>query len=216
MTFFSIFKRKETIKMKNNTIKTDYTAKKFFELSEEETNELIHICVFSAKEKMLRYYSNVPMIDKLLIEEKEDLISQTYIYSIKRAERLTDYDAFHIVYTCAIMAYFKILDERLGKRRSKGSARKNEIKCIGRYEEVATCDDELYTMKTQTDREYKSTDYIELKIDIENALTEEEISIVEYRKEGYTMEEIAIIKNTNKMNISRKIARIRKELKDIR
>lgn len=196
--------------MKNIEFKNN--GKKFNECNENEIVEMINISVYSAKEKMLRYYSNVPMIDKLLVEEKNDIISQCYIYAVERAEKYPELNAFGIIYTSAICAYFRLLTERLGKNRRKGNTQKEKSVVIGRYQEIAT--DDATIINTKNEKQYYNNEYIELKIDMETILTDDELSIIEYRKDGYTQQEIAIIKQTTQKTISKKIAKIKEKMSD--
>ena len=196
--------------MKNTNIKTDYNVKKFNELSNDEIFELLSITVNYSREKMLKHYSNVPMIDSILYTEKNDLISQAYIYAVKKAEKYINYNAYQIALYCSLESYRKIIDERIGKRIWKGNKEKGTCTCIGRQ---LLQDDSSIEMKTKTERQAENkSSYIEMKIDIERILDENELSIIEYMKEGYNLTEIAIIKKTNKMDISRKRKAIQKKL----
>lgn len=197
--------------MKNNDIKkTDYTEKQFNELNEKEMMELFHICVISVREKMLSEISNVPMIDRLLQNEYNDLISQAYIYAYAKNEKYPQYNAFQIAWYAMFESYRKLLNETIGKLQRKRINGK-EI-AIGRHTSESIDNENNMIMKTKTEKQYVSTDYIELKIDIENALNENEKSILEYRKEGYTYREIAILKNSNAMNINRTMKKIQEKL----
>lgn len=198
--------------MKHETYERD--ARLFAELSEDEVVTMVQKCVFAAKEKMLRYYSNVPMIDKLLIEEKTDLVSQTYIYAVKKAEKYPDRTAFSVIFSSALYAYLKILEERLGKAHGHGTNRgtENRYKYDGRHTEEPT--EDVMMIKSKSDFQKRETDYAELKIDMENTLTEEELSIVEYRRQGYTLKEIAIIKRSDYRAIWHIIQKIKIKMRD--
>ena len=197
--------------MKNNDIKkTDYTEKYFNELTDNEITELFHICVISVKEKMLNEISNVPMMDRLLQNEYNDLISQAYIYAYAKNEKYPQYNAFQIVWYAMYESYRKLLNETIGKLQRKRIDGK-EI-AIGRHTNESLDNDSNMIMKTKTEKQYDSTDYIELKIDIENTLNDFEKTIVKYRQEGYTYREIAIIKNTNAMKVNRTMKEVQKKL----
>lgn len=197
--------------MKNDDIKkTDYTEKQFNELTETEIMELFHICVVSVREKMLKEISNVPMIDRLLQNEYNDLISQAYIYAYSKNEKYPQYNAFQIAWYATFESYRKLLNETIGKLQRKRINGK-EI-AIGRHTSESLDNDSNMIMKTKTEKQYNSTDYIELKIDIERNLNDNEKTIIEYRKDGYTYREIAIIKNTNAMNIQRNMKKIQEKL----
>lgn len=204
-------KRKEKKKMKNADIKkTDYTEKYFNELTEKEMVELFHICVISVREKILAEISNVPMIDRLLQNEYNDLVSQAYIYAYAKNEKYPEYNAFQIAWYAMFESYRKLLNETIGKLQRKRVNGK-EI-TVGRHTTESIDNDNNMIMKTKTEKQYNSTDYIELKIDIENTLDENEKSILEYRKGGYTYREIAILKNSNAMNIQRTMKKVQEKL----
>ncbi len=192
--------------MKNATIKENGN-KLFNELTENELYNLLEVCTKSARSKMLRYYSNVKMIDNILFEEYNDIISQAYIYSVKLSEKLTETKAFSIVYASVMRAYFKLISERLGKRILRKNENGNR-KCIGLFEELET----EQIMKTKTERTKNDTDIIELRIDIENMLTLDELKIVYYLENGYKQKEIAIIQKITTSAVSQKIQKIRKKL----
>ena len=197
--------------MKNNDIKkTDYTEKQFDELTEKEMMELFHICVISVREKMLKEISNVPMMDRLLQNEYNDLISQAYIYAYAKNEKYPQYNAFQIVWYSMFESYRKLLNETIGKLQRKRIDGK-EI-TVARHTTESLDNDSNMIMKTKSEKEYNSTDYIELKIDIERNLNDNEKTIIQYRQEGYTYREIAIIKNTNAMNVQRSMKKIQEKL----
>lgn len=208
--------------MKNNELNFDYTEKKFSELKENEIFELLNITVKTARKAIIKgkfdknensfigAVSNVRMIDEIMKENFDDLISQSYIYAYAKSEKYPLYNAFQIAYYASLQAYRKLIDETIGKRSRK---RIDGKRVEQERHLIASLDYETnMVMKTESDKEYKSTDYIELKIDMERILNDEELSIIEYRKEGYTMQEIAIIKNTYKMDISRKCEKIKKKM----
>jgi len=196
----------ETIKQYDRDVRT------WENVTEDEKIVMVEKAVRASRNKMLRKYSNVPMIDKLLIEEFTDLVSQTWEYAIKKAEKYGDEKTcFGIIFASALYAYQKILDERLGKRIQKRPNGKNgKAITVGRYTEEAT--DDIMTMKTKTERVFKTNDFIEMTIDMELTLTEEELKIVRLRHAGYTMQEIADHNGTNKMNVSRECKRIREKM----
>ncbi len=197
--------------MKNNDIKkTDYTEKQFDELTEKEMMELFHICVISVREKMLKEISNVPMMDRLLQNEYNDLISQAYIYAYAKNEKYPQYNAFQIVWYSMFESYRKLLNETIGKLQRKRIDGK-EI-TVARHTTESLDNDSNMIMKTKSEKEYNSTDYIELKIDIERNLNDNEKTIIQYSQEGYTYREIAIIKNTNAMNVQRSMKKIQEKL----
>lgn len=208
--------------MKNTELNFDYTGKKFSELKENEIFELLNITVKTARKAIIKgkfddtanvfvgAISNVRMIDEIMRENFDDLVSQSYIYAYAKSEKYPLYNAFQIAYYASLQAYRKLIDETIGKRsRKRVEGKRVET---GRHLNASLDDESNMIMKTESEKEYKSTDYIELKIDMERILTDDELSIVEYRKEGYTMQEIAIIKQTYKMDISRKCDKIKKKM----
>jgi hypothetical protein len=208
--------------MKNNELNFDYTEKKFSELKDDEIFELLNITVKTARKAIIKgkfndtekifigAISNVKMIDEIMKENFNDLISQSYIYAYAKSEKYPLYNAFQIAYYASLQAYRKLIDETIGKRsRKRIDGKRVEQE---RHLNASLDDESNMIMKTESEKEYKSADYIELKIDMERILNDDELSIVEYRKEGYTMEEIAIIKQTYKMDISRKLEKIRKKM----
>lgn len=196
----------ETVKQYDRDIRT------WENVTEDEKIIMVEKAVRASRNKMLRKYSNVPMIDKLLIEEFTDLISQTWEYAIKKAKKYGDEKTcFGIIFASALYAYQKILDERLGKRIQKRPDGKNgKAITVGRYTEEAT--DDIMTMKTKTERVFASNDFAAIKIDLELTLTEDELKTVRARLAGYTMQEIADHDGTNKMNVSRECKRIREKM----
>ena len=167
----------KTLDLKDyDTIKQyDRDVRTWENVTEDEKIVMVKKAVSASRNKMLRKYSNVPMIDKLFIEEFNDLVSQTWVYAIKKAGKYGDEKTcFGIIFASALYAYQKILDERLGKRIQKRPGGKNgKAITVGRYTEDAT--DDIMTMKTKTERVFKTNDFIEMTIDMELTLTEEEL-----------------------------------------
>lgn len=196
----------ETIKQYDRDVRT------WENVTEDEKIVMVEKAVRASRNKMLRKYSNVPMIDKLLIEEFTDLVSQTWEYAIKKAEKYGDEKTcFGIIFASSLYAYQKVLDERLGKRIQKRPNGKNgKAITVGRYTEEAT--DDIMTIKTKTERVFASNDFAAIKIDLELTLTEDELKTVRARLAGYTMQEIADHDGTNKMNVSRECKRIREKM----
>lgn len=196
----------ETVKQYDRDVRT------WENVTEDEKIVMVEKSVRAARNKMLRKYSNVPMIDKLLAEEFTDLVSQTWEYAIKKAAKYGDEKTcFGIIFASALYAYQKILDERLGKRIQKRPNGKNgKAITVGRYTEEAT--DDIMTMKTKTEKVFKTNDFTELKIDLELTLTDDELKTVRARLAGYTMQEIADHDGTNKMTVSRTCKKIREKM----
>lgn len=196
----------ETVKQYDRDVRT------WENVTENEKIVMIEKAVRASRNKMLRKYSNVPMIDKLLIEEFTDLVSQTWEYAIKKAKKYGDEKScFGIIFASALYAYQKILDERLGKRIQKRPDGKNgKAITVGRYTEEAT--DDIMTMKTKNERVFASNDFTAIKIDLELTLTEDELKTVRARLAGYTMQEIADHDGTNKMAVSRTCKKIREKM----
>lgn len=198
----------ETIKQHDRDLRT------WDAVTEDEKIVMVEKSVRAARNKMLRKYSNVPMIDKLLAEEFTDLVSQAWEYAIKKAAKYGDEKTcFGIIFASALYAYQKILDERLGKRIQKRPDGKNgKAITVGRYTEEAT--EDIMTMKTKTERVFKTNDFIEIQIDLELTLTDDELKTVRARLAGYTMQEIADHDGTNKMAVSRTCKKIREKMEN--
>ena len=196
----------ETVKQYDRDLRT------WENVTEDEKIVMVEKAVRASRNKMLRKYSNVPMIDKLLMEEFTDLVSQTWEYAIKKAKKYGDEKTcFGIIFASALYAYQKILDERLGKRIQKRPDGKNgKAITVGRYTEEAT--DDIMTMKTKTERVFASNDFTAIKIDLELILTEDELKTVRARLAGYTMQEIADHDGTGKMAVSRSCKKIREKM----
>ena len=182
------------------------------DVTETEKMDMIYKSVRSCRDTMLQTYSNVPMIDKLLIEEFNDLVSQAWIYAAKKAEKYSDFKpCFAMIYSASLYAFHKVLDERLGKRIQKRPNGKNgKAVTVGRHTEEAT--EDIMTMKTKTERVFKTNDFTEIKIDLELTLSEDELKTVRARLAGYTMQEIADHDGTNKMTVSRTCKKIREKM----
>lgn len=188
--------------------------KQWKELNDIEKMETIEKALNSARKFIEGKAQNITVVEEMLqygSDTREEIKVEMFIQCERRAEKYPDKDSFIIAFGSAMIAYYKLLDEKLGKRTYKKVAC-GKYATDGRRENKAI--DIYNTEKIQyayNENEYKVT---ETMIDIFNACkSERDRQVIELKIYGLSNVEIAKIFELSDRQVRRDIDRIYKEFK---
>ena len=184
-------------------------VKLYNELTETEKIETITKAVFSARKAIESKSQNIQVVEEMYTSDNiQEMIAECYIQNEKRSEKYPEKDSFLLSYGSAMIAYYKILDEKLGKRTYVKDDNTGKYKTSGRRINKAAAIDKI--QYAYDENEYNKT---EKYIDIMNACSNDrQKEIIEYRILGFNNQEIANYYNVTRRTIDNEIRRVKENM----
>lgn len=183
-------------------------VKLYNELTENEKIEVITKAVFSVRKAIESKANNINVVEEMYTSDNiKEMIAECYIQNEKRNEKYPEKDAFLLSYGSAMIAYYKLLDEKLGKR-TYTKTENGTYKTSGRRINKAIAIDKI--QYAYNENEYNKT---EKYIDIMSACSNDrQKEIIEYRILGYNNQEIADYFNVTRRTIDNEIRRVKENM----
>ena len=108
-------------------------VKKYNELTENEKIEVITKAVFSIRKFIESKSQNIQVVEEMYTSDNiQEMIVETFIQNEKRNEKYPEKESFLLSYGSAMIAYYKLLEEKLGKRTYVKDNKTGKYKTSGR------------------------------------------------------------------------------------
>ena len=137
-----------------------------------------------------------------------DLVSQTYIYAAKYAEKHPDWTGYHCIINGAFAGVYRVIDELRGKATLATDPETGKRYRVGRREQNIA-DSTFDIVSSYHENEYERAEVLASLVDA--CETQKQLHLVNMREAGYTFDEIALaLDYTDKKAAFRDLEKVRK------